>query len=317
MDLLTLLPNAIPLCSPHPVDIGWWGDTSTSFGVGVIIGHFWAVWHWAPGFRVGPGRAFNIEWAEAIAVELGLRMALHLGLIAAECSHDRLFLVHSDNAGIVAVTNKGRSHSAATNSILKHIFALQASNSIRIHMDWFSPHGSASLLPFARSPHGQVDIIVASALSFTIINPQFPQPSLSPSSKNLSLNASPFRPACHANERLFLWWGPNVPPPSTISHPIIEHLASLANRASLRDAASYSTGIRKFHLFCDIFSIPESHRLPASFELLHSFALWAVSDPSPEDPILSAPTATPFEPVSINVAHKYLSAVRAWHITQG
>ncbi|KAG2748160.1 hypothetical protein P692DRAFT_201715613, partial [Suillus brevipes Sb2] len=60
---------------------------------------------------------------------------------------------------------------------------------------------------------------------------------------------------------------------------------------------SYGSGLRKFHIFCDIFSIPEADRLPASFELLHSFALWA--------------------PVSVSVARKYLSAIRAWHLAQG
>lgn len=77
-DLIPILPNEIPLCSPHPQDIGWWGDASTSFGIGVVIGRFWAVWRWAPDFRVGPKCAFDIGWAEAVAVELGLRMALHL-----------------------------------------------------------------------------------------------------------------------------------------------------------------------------------------------------------------------------------------------
>ncbi|KAG2135441.1 hypothetical protein DEU56DRAFT_712113, partial [Suillus clintonianus] len=64
---------------------------------------------------------------------------------------------------------------------------------------------------------------------------------------------------------------------------------------------SYGSGLRKFHVFCDIFSVPETNRLPASFELLHSFALWAVSDPSIADSFLK----------------KYLSAVRAWHLAQG
>ncbi|KAG1797491.1 uncharacterized protein HD556DRAFT_1213382, partial [Suillus plorans] len=109
---------------------------------------------------------------------------------------------------------------------------------------------------------------------------------------------SSLRPQCKATERLFLWRGTNSPPPCTIDHPVIQHLASLANRASLRDTASYGAGLRKFHKFCDIFSIPEHDRLPASFELLHSFALWAVTDPDP-------------------LARKYLSAVRAWHIVQG
>ncbi|KAI6140124.1 hypothetical protein BKA82DRAFT_126657, partial [Pisolithus tinctorius] len=78
----------------------------------------------------------------------------------------------------------------------------------------------------------------------------------------------------------------------------------------------YGSGIHKFHIFCDIFSIPEAEHLPASFSLLHSFSLWAASDPtSPELGILG--TSVPFEPVAPSVAHKYLSAVRAWHIAQG
>ncbi|KIK37636.1 hypothetical protein CY34DRAFT_35899, partial [Suillus luteus UH-Slu-Lm8-n1] len=79
----------------------------------------------------------------------------------------------------------------------------------------------------------------------------------------------------------------------------------------------YGAGICKFHLFCDIFSIADSDRLPASFELLHSFALWAVSDPSLDELALSSQLSVPFKPVSINVARKYLAAIRAWHIAQG
>lgn len=61
---------------------------------------------------------------------------MNTGLLAAEGPHNQSFLVRSDNAGIVAVTNKGRSRSAATNAILKQIFALQAKNSVRIHTEY-------------------------------------------------------------------------------------------------------------------------------------------------------------------------------------
>ncbi|KAF8871226.1 hypothetical protein BD779DRAFT_1410241, partial [Infundibulicybe gibba] len=79
---------------------------------------------------------------------------------------------------------------------------------------------------------------------------------------------------------------------------------------------SYGAGLRKFHLFCDIFSVPESHRLPAGFPLLHSFALWAATDPALLG-LEPSHIGTPFEPVSVGVVRKYLSAVRAWHIAQG
>jgi hypothetical protein len=70
--LLQILPNKVPLASPHIVDLQWWGDASTSFGIGIVLGHHWAVWSWAPGFMIGPHQCFNIGWAEAVAVELGL-----------------------------------------------------------------------------------------------------------------------------------------------------------------------------------------------------------------------------------------------------
>ncbi|KAI0681645.1 hypothetical protein C8T65DRAFT_516837, partial [Cerioporus squamosus] len=85
----------------------------------------------------------------------------------------------------------------------------------------------------------------------------------------------------------------------------------------LRDGtlASYGSGVRKFHVFCDAFSIPEVARLPASFELLHSFCLWAVADPTANDTTYAGDV--PFEPVSVRTAAKYLDAIRAWHIAQG
>lgn len=89
----------------------------------------------------------------------------------------------------------------------------------------------------------------------------------------------------------------------------------MASRASLRDTSSYGSGLCKFHVFCDIFTVPESERLPASFPLLHSFALWAATDPSMLDPGVSE--GLPFEPISVAVVKKYLAAIRAWHIVQG
>jgi hypothetical protein len=141
-------------------------------------------------------------------------------------------------------------------------------------------------------------------------------PDLSRSANGLlQLRPSPLRPNCKADERIFSWIGVNTPPASTIDNPVIHYLADLANHASLRDTGSYGSGLRKFHIFCDIFSISESQRLPASFQVLHSFALWAATDPEAVDSLLL--NTAQFEPVSVSVIKKYLSAVRAWHIAQG
>jgi hypothetical protein len=131
--LLHRLPTSVPLSLPDPVDLNWWGDASTSFGIGVVLGNCWAVWKWAPGFSVGPGCDFDIGWAEAVAVELGLRLALDKGWIGPTSAVVGPTLVRSDNQGVVTVLHKGRSRSRETNQVLKHVYNLQATSRIRIH----------------------------------------------------------------------------------------------------------------------------------------------------------------------------------------
>ncbi|KIM89605.1 hypothetical protein PILCRDRAFT_60330 [Piloderma croceum F 1598] len=130
--ILKSLPNEMPLAPAQLVDLQWWGDASTSFGIGVVVGSHWAVWKWAPSFRVGPRQAFDIGWAEAVAVELGLRIMISLNFLSTSCIAGHTFLVRSDNAGIVCVTNKGQSRNLETNKILKHIYSLQAKQRIRL-----------------------------------------------------------------------------------------------------------------------------------------------------------------------------------------
>jgi hypothetical protein len=125
--VLEQVPNSIPLCTGEPIDLDWWGDASTSFGVGITIGSFWGVWKWAPGVIVGPRQRFDIGWAEAIAVELALRLAIHQNLLSPS-----LFLVRSDNMGVVGALNRGRARNPETNIILKHIYRLQAERGLRL-----------------------------------------------------------------------------------------------------------------------------------------------------------------------------------------
>ncbi|KAG1721280.1 hypothetical protein EDB19DRAFT_1646576, partial [Suillus lakei] len=47
-------------------------------------------------------------------------------------------LVRSDNAGVVAVTNKGRSRSTETNAVLKHVYQLQAECCVRLQAAYVS-----------------------------------------------------------------------------------------------------------------------------------------------------------------------------------
>ena len=103
---------------------------SSSFGIRVIVNDHWAAWKWAPGIKVGPGFDFNINWAKAIAIELGLRLAIHLWV--ANGLHNRQIIARSDNQGIVAVVNRGHSRSHKTNKVLKHTYVLLAHHKVCI-----------------------------------------------------------------------------------------------------------------------------------------------------------------------------------------
>jgi hypothetical protein len=61
--------------------------------------------------------------------------------------------------------------------------------------------------------------------------------------------------------------------------------------------------------------VSEQNHLLAPFTVLHLFALWVASDPSSLDQEITR--STPFEPVSVSVVKKYLSAVKAWYVVQG
>ncbi len=126
-NLLTILQNHTNLKPATPKDRDWWGDASTSFGIGITVGSFWAVWKWAENITVGPNQCFDIGWAEAVAVELALHVAIDKEVLSS-----RHYLVRLDNTGVVSVLNKGRSRSHETNQVLKNIYTSLAKHNLRI-----------------------------------------------------------------------------------------------------------------------------------------------------------------------------------------
>ncbi len=81
---------------------------------------------------------FDIGWAEAVAVELGLRVALQHGLLEMRPSNRARILVRSDNSGVVAVVNKGRSRSTQTNAVLQETYLLLAEEGVSLVCEYVS-----------------------------------------------------------------------------------------------------------------------------------------------------------------------------------
>jgi hypothetical protein len=129
------LPHKLPLAHSNSINIRWWGNASTSFGVGVVVGSHWGMWTWTADVRarIGPGRNFDIGWAEAVAVELGLLMSVAGGMLSTRPSNVAQILVQSNNSGVMAIVNKGRSCSQNTNNVLRWTYAIFAGLGIMLN----------------------------------------------------------------------------------------------------------------------------------------------------------------------------------------
>jgi len=266
---------------------------------------------------------FDIGWAEAVAVELGICLLVHLGLHSHPSA--RRFLVRSDNQGVVEMVMKGRCRSKESNNVLKRIYHLLAEARISVKTEHVSSRDNVS----DALSRGDIPSFLHAFPRASVkirLNPPPPSPgleitvfmNLASSSSTLprpALKPSPLRPDCAAQDRLFRWKGVNTPPPSTISNQWMRDRESSVFAASISDPTSYGAGIKKFHIFCDLFAIPEKDRLPAPFDVLHSFVLWATADATVVPP--SSAHTLHSDPISESTARHYLAAVRAWHIVQG
>jgi hypothetical protein len=110
---------------PPPSPIGFWVDASTDWGIGIVFDGHWEAIKFVDGWKSG-GR--NIGWAEFIAIELGLLRAIAQG------HHDKHFIIHSDNQGVIQAIQGGKSRSPEQNLVLQRILHLLATHSI-----WISP----------------------------------------------------------------------------------------------------------------------------------------------------------------------------------
>jgi len=170
----------------------------------------------------------------------------------------------------------------------------------------FSSRLSPGIIADSSGSPPSVGLEIAVFMNPTSSPPALPPPTLKPSS---------LRPDCTAKDRLFRWKGVNTPPPSTIINQWMQDRESAVFASSISDPTSYGAGLKKFHIFCDLFDIPERDRLPVSFDILHSFILWATADATIVSP--SSDLARHSNPISESTARHYLAAIRAWHIVQG
>lgn len=90
-------------------DVDAWIDASTSWGIGIVIGHRWAAWKLKEGWKA-EGR--DIGWAETVALELFAMWASTSDLSDCEAP------VHGDNTGSIDAYQKGRSRNPHRNACI-------------------------------------------------------------------------------------------------------------------------------------------------------------------------------------------------------
>jgi hypothetical protein len=113
--------------SSVPMEIDWVGDASTSFGVGILIGHRWSQFRMKETWREGiPAR--GITWLKTVAIRLGLLMLMELDLVAkgSNC------IVWTDNTITESTLVSKKSRDAFVNEEWKIIQALLIHNQIDI-----------------------------------------------------------------------------------------------------------------------------------------------------------------------------------------
>jgi hypothetical protein len=127
------------LRDPPPLSpVEFWVDASTSYGVGVVFAGHWIAWQFRTGWKAD-GR--DIGWAEMIAIELGIRVAIELGFRGTH------FLVRSDNTGVIGSVGSGKARNAEQNRSLQRIVALMRANDL-----WLTSEYVASAANIADAP---------------------------------------------------------------------------------------------------------------------------------------------------------------------
>lgn len=118
---------------PPLSNISLFVNTSTGWGIGLIIDGKWLAWEFKAGWQ-GTNNEGHIGWGEMVAVELAVRT-----LIASGYSNRRI-IICSDNEGVVGALKKGNSQGHHQNLILRKIIELMQEHAIWVECTWVSTH---------------------------------------------------------------------------------------------------------------------------------------------------------------------------------
>jgi hypothetical protein len=94
-------------------------DASTSWGIGVVIGHEFDMWKLCDGWRNWEDSPKDIGWAEFVAVELAVFF-----LLSSQRLRNKHILIHVDNQGVVGAWKSRSSRNPTQNEVLGRVLRL-------------------------------------------------------------------------------------------------------------------------------------------------------------------------------------------------
>ncbi|EHS62923.1 uncharacterized protein PGTG_21273 [Puccinia graminis f. sp. tritici CRL 75-36-700-3] len=101
---------------PNPIEIGWMGDASTSYGIRITIGRRWAQFQLTKDWDRGPDPRRDIAWLETVAIRLGL-----IALTQLNVKRGKTVIVWTDNTTTESVILKRKSKHHTVNEEWKLI----------------------------------------------------------------------------------------------------------------------------------------------------------------------------------------------------
>ena len=114
---------------PKPLGDKVFVDTSTSWGIGLVLNGKWLAWQLKEGWR---SENHDIGWAEMVAVELAVRT-----LVTGQFRNCHI-IVRSDNQGVVGALKAGKSRGTQQNLILREIVKLIQNHNLWISTTWIA-----------------------------------------------------------------------------------------------------------------------------------------------------------------------------------
>ncbi len=116
----SLIPHSF-----HDPDI--WVDAS-EWGIGIVVGQFWAAWKLIPNWRID---GHDMGWAEAIAVEI-ITMWI---IFDSGISNNSVIQAQSDNTGVTGAHNRGQSQNPHINDSICVISTLFISSNTTLDFE--------------------------------------------------------------------------------------------------------------------------------------------------------------------------------------